>query len=200
MIAHAREPASPHCGGSGEKHPVSFQPTARHQNPATTELPTSSCLGHVPFASGRTNKSQTAKSVRPCIAILRYVVTDGLSTFSQRAYRRLGARLSSRLRVVSCLTVPVINPTHDQPLCMFMRRQPRGECALMPRTARLARQGIAAHGALRPTSDGDLQRAGRTGPTQAQPRAASFDRITLSNQGSQGERAPRRSFVASSGV
>jgi hypothetical protein len=68
----------------------------------------------------------------------------------------------------------------------------RHELPLVPRTARLARHGVAAHGVLRPTSDGDLHRAGRTGSTQAQPRAASFDRITLSNEGSQGERAPSR--------
>jgi hypothetical protein len=49
--------------------------------------------------------------------------------------------------------------------------------------------------ALRPTSDDDLQRAGHTGPTQAQPRTASFDRITLSNQGRKRERAPSRRYL-----
>jgi hypothetical protein len=62
----------------------------------------------------------------------------------------------------------------------------------MPRTARLARHGVAAYDALWPTSDGDLQQTGRTGPTQAPPRAASFDCITVTNQKSQGERAPSR--------
>src|SRR6266536_701129 len=56
----------------------------------------------------------------------------------------------------------------------------------MPRTARLARHGVAAYGVLRPTSDGDLQQTDRTGLTPGSASAASFDRITLSNQGKSG--------------
>jgi len=60
------------------------------------------------------------------------------------------------------------------------------ERPVMPRTARLARHGVAAHGALRPTSDGDLQQTGGYGPTRARPGVASLDHITLSNQGRSG--------------
>jgi hypothetical protein len=81
---------------------------------------------------------------------------------------------------------------YHQARWIVMRLHRDQERPQLPRTARLARYGVAAHGALRPTSDGNFQRAGRTGSTQDQPWAASFDRITLSNQGSQGERAPSR--------
>ena len=75
-------------------------PEPGHNGTADLKLPESCAVRH-----GRTNKSQTAESARPCITILRYVFTDGPSTFSQRAYRRHCARYRLTLWRPSVTTV-----------------------------------------------------------------------------------------------
>jgi hypothetical protein len=52
--------------------------------------------------------------------------------------------------------------------------------------------GHGVRGCGTPASDGDLGQTGRAGPAQARPRAALLVCITLSNEGTSGERAPSR--------
>jgi hypothetical protein len=103
--AHPASPAwvTPRCGSGNLCNPMDLRSLPQTTSKRTFMLP-----AHPRGITTQHRKSPQSASQRPAKPASRPPY--------QPCRRQAGARLSSRLRVAGCPALPVIDPTHDQPL------------------------------------------------------------------------------------